>query len=417
MNYRRFASLGMALALGAAVGIVPAQSVLAKDKASEKPAAKYAPKLSPAFQKAVVALQTAIAAKNIEDSKTKLAIAEPLATTPDDKFYVGAMRQNLALLMNSDKPMLKQAFAEKLASGSPLVENRAGLIRQLGMWLYDDKDYAGTVAKLNEAEAAGAKDGDLYIRLSDANFKLKQYPASFAAAEKAIGSSGAGEKAPDNWYIVVRQHAYQAGLVPETAEWSRKLARAYTNSDNLHDMVGFYINIAKPGDRERLDLFRLMREMKVMKVGSEYNELADLGLRLRLPGEAKAVLDEGYAAGIVSQGSQQAKDLMTTASGQVAADRSSLAGSEKTAQAKPTGGVAQNVGDAYLGYGDNAKAISLYQLAKAKGGIDKDELNLHWGIALLRSGQKAEAISMFSSVGGTRTELGRFWKTWAEMRP
>ncbi len=418
MKYGRFAVLGLALAMGTAVALVPTGSVQAKDKAP-KPVKEAPPKFSPAFAKEVQALQAAINAKTPDVAKAKLASAAAVATTEDDKYYLGAMRQQLGAQVQ-DRAMQSVGLNEMLSSGSTKLSTEAKINfqRALGMWAYDDKDYATAVTRLSAAEAAGGKDGDMFIRLSDAYYRQKQYQPSFAAADKAIASmAGTAEKAPENWYVVTRQHAYQAGLVGPTSEWARKLAKAYPNSDNLHDMVAYYINAAKPGDRDRLDTFRLMREMKVMKVGSEYNELADLLLRLRFPGEAKAALDEGYASKIISATSQQAKDLSATAGAQVAADMKSLAGSEALAQSKPTGGVAMNVADAYLGYGNHAKAITFYKLAMTKGGVDLNELNTHLGIALLRSGQKAEAIQAFNAVGGTRTELGKFWATWAELRP
>jgi tetratricopeptide (TPR) repeat protein len=418
MNYGRLAVLGVALAFGAAVTMVPAQPVAAKDKPA-KPVKETPPKFSPAFGKEIGALQTAINAKQVDVAKAKLASLEPLASTPDDKFYLGQFRQLLGGQMQV-RAMQVAGLKEMLASGSTRLtpENSASFKRYLGIWAYQAKDYSTALTFLTEAEAGGVKDGELYIFLADSQFRAKQYQASFASADKAVAlGDGKGGKADESWYIITRQHAYQTNQVAEMSDWARKLAKAYPTSDNLHDMVAYYINAAKPGDRDRLDTFRLMREMKVMKAGSEYNELADLLLRLRYPGEAKAALDEGYKSGIISQGSQQAKDLTATAGGQVNTDRASLAGSEKTAQARPTGGVAMNVADAYLGYGDNAKALSFYEMAKSKGGVDLNELNTHVGIALLRSGRKAEAIQAFSSVGGTRTELGKFWKTWAEMQP
>lgn len=419
MNYGRLTSLRVAMALGAGLSLVAMQPAVAKEKKPAPVVKEAPPKFSPAFQKAAGPIQVALTAKNNEGAKAAITAAEPLASTPDDKYYLGAFRLQLGGSL-SDRPMQTVALKEMLASGSSKMkqEDVSKYKRALGVWAFDDKDYAGSITLLTEAEAAGARDGDMFIRLSDAYSRVKQIPASLGAAEKAIAAATAnGEKAPDNWYFVTRQRAYQAGMAADTAEWSRKLVRAYPTTDNLHDMPAFYINVARPDDRPRFDLFRLMREMKAMKASSEYLELADLALRLRFPGEALAVLEEGYAAGVINTGSQQGKDLKTTASAQLAADKASLAGSEKLAQNRPTGSVAQNVGDAYLGYGDNAKAISLYALAKSKGGIDADELNTHLGIAHLRAGQKAEAIAAFSAVGGARAEIGKFWKTWAEIKP
>jgi Flp pilus assembly protein TadD len=66
-------------------------------------------------------------------------------------------------------------------------------------------------------------------------------------------------------------------------------------------------------------------------------------------------------------------------------------------------------GDAYLGYGEWAKAAELYRAALTKSGVDASLTNLRLGIALARSGDKAGATAAFNAVTGTRADIAKYW--------
>jgi hypothetical protein len=135
-----------------------------------------------------------------------------------------------------------------------------------------------------------------------------------------------------------------------------------------------------------------------------------------LPGEAKAVIDEGYALGKAPRTSKALADIYATSTGKIAADRASLAKSEAAANSSANGKLASGTADAYLGYGEDAKAAALYRVALAKGGVDTDAVNTHLGIALARSGQTAEAKAAFALVKGPRAEIANYWVTWLDQK-
>ena len=65
--------------------------------------------------------------------------------------------------------------------------------------------------------------------------------------------------------------------------------------------------------------------------------------------------------------------------------------------------------DAYLNYGDAAKAEELYTAALAKGATDKDRVYTRLGIAQVDQGKWAAAKDSFSKVAGTRNNLAKLW--------
>jgi len=96
----------------------------------------------------------------------------------------------------------------------------------------------------------------------------------------------------------------------------------------------------------------------------------------------------------------------------------SISVSEKAANAAgATGKPAAGAGDAYLGYGEDAKAIPFYKMALQKGSVDADQVNTRLGIALARSGQKDEARKYLSAVGGVRSDIAKYWLLYVDLLP
>ena len=73
-------------------------------------------------------------------------------------------------------------------------------------------------------------------------------------------------------------------------------------------------------------------------------------------------------------------------------------------------------GDAYLGYGEYAKAAELYRAALTKSGVDTNLANLRLGIALARSGDKAGATAAFNAVTGPRADIAKYWLLYLSTR-
>jgi tetratricopeptide (TPR) repeat protein len=142
--------------------------------------------------------------------------------------------------------------------------------------------------------------------------------------------------------------------------------------------------------------------------------MAQLALKVGLPGEAKRIADKGFAAGVLGTGpdADAQRRLRDTATKQVADDEKVLAQNARDAGAAKDGGALVNVGYAMVGAGQFDKGLALMEQGLQKGGIGRvDEARLHLAIAYLAAGQKAKAIQAFKSVqGGDGTaDLARLW--------
>jgi tetratricopeptide (TPR) repeat protein len=396
----------LAVALGAALALGIAPAAMAKEKPAAAPAS---PPLSKEFRAVAAPAQAAITAKAWPDAIAKLDLADPVAKSPYEKFVAAQLRY-LAARGVGNAAMESAAADAMVASGGAPAELAGPLALQVGSNAYAAGNYPRALQLLQEAERLGAKDDQLPILIADTNFRMKNIPAGMAALEKGIAAKkAAGQPVPDQWYKRARSAAYNAKMDAETSKWSRALIAAYPSQVNWRDALVVYRDTVKRPAPVNLDLFRLMRATKALDGERDYMEHASLAFDSGLPGEAKAVVDEGFALSKVPAGSRALTEVRTSALAKITADRASLPASERASAASARTALA--TGDAYYAYGEDAKAVPLYQSAIAKGGIDLDVANMHLGMSLLRLGQRDAARTAFQQVNpaGPRGELAQFW--------
>lgn len=410
------ASLGMALALGlvATAGVSPA---VAKKK-EEKAPAQYAPQLGKEFRAAISVAQAAAKAGNAADATTKLAAAEVLATQPDEKFYVGAIGYDIYKL-TKDAVLGRKAINQMISSNSQMAPNLPDLYFVSGNMAYEAGDYNDVIAKMTEADRLGSKSVDRLLLLAEAHFKLDQPAKGLTFVDRAVAEvSASGQKPLESWYSRAASVAYKAKLNAEVAKWTTAQVRAYPTPANWRSALLTYRDGAHLDGQPSLDLFRLMRLTKALAGERDFFEYASLATDRALPGEAKSAIEEGFASGVVSKSSRAVNEVLTLATSKIAADRASIVTSEKLASAAgATGKPAAGAGDAYLGYGEDQKAITFYKLALQKGGVDLDQVNTRLGIALARSGQKDEARKYLAAVSGPRADIAKYWLLYIDLLP
>jgi Flp pilus assembly protein TadD len=74
------------------------------------------------------------------------------------------------------------------------------------------------------------------------------------------------------------------------------------------------------------------------------------------------------------------------------------------------------IGDRYYGTGQYAKAVELYRQAMGKPGVDSSVANMHLGMALARSGDKAGATAAFNAVSGNLSGIAKYWLIYVQQQ-
>ncbi|MDQ4419071.1 hypothetical protein OOT33_01230 [Sphingobium sp. DEHP117] len=418
-------ALGLMLALGGVSLGVSAPAVYAKAKAPTAPQAKP----SAGFLGPVQKLQEAVNKKDIAAAQAALPAAQAAAKTPDDAYFLNSMKLNLSILAN-DAVMQGEALKGMLDSGFVPPEQQGQFSAILASRAYDAKDYDTALSYGEKAAALNYKPEEVNVVLAQAIWaKGKGNPSEIARGldyfRKAIDArKAAGQPVDPSWYQMGVQQASRANL-PQIKDWATMAYDARPTGDALRTLLRIYQR-ENPAmtSRENLDLLRLMQYSGGLGVKGDFLEYAEMAFKGGIYGEVKSVIDAGRSARDARSNfyltSVDGNDTYTIASQKIAADKATLAGAAADAAKAATGKVAAATADAYMGYGDNAKAISLYEMALQKGGagVDVAEVNTRLGIAQARAGNTEAAKASFAKVtGGARGAIAQYWLKWLNRTP
>jgi tetratricopeptide (TPR) repeat protein len=129
--------------------------------------------------------------------------------------------------------------------------------------------------------------------------------------------------------------------------------------------------------------------------------------------ESERIMDKGLAAGLF-QGEEltRAQRTRDTAKRKADEDRKALASAGKSLSAAKDGNAAYKIGQLYFSAGKYPEAADAMRKALSLPGLqDPDAAYMEMGIALARSGKKAEAIKAFDAVKDPEfAEVARLWK-------
>lgn len=419
--------LGSVLAAGIALGMTASPALAQKKPKAEKQAkgGGFSKEFSVAAQPLQTKLEAARAAKAKVDAKDPAGKAEldaALAGAPamlqaaeaaiqnnDDRLVAGQFAVNLGGY-TGDIAMRQRGAKNMIDSGKLEAAKVPEFQYYLGNFAYANKDYATAQTALAAAIAGGHPADDAAELMADSFAKAGNPKGGLDAMRKAVDARrAAGKPIPEAWLKRANTIAYTNKLGPDAIDWAILQVELQPNNFNWLGSSQLVRQFSGFGPQETLDLFRLMMrsgalDNDVKYVSNEYKEYIEAADPRRLPGEVVKVIDKGRAAGALN--GQWVNDAYTSASGRVAADKASLAGQASTA--RDGNGVAA-VADAYLNYGDAAKAEELYASALAKGATDKDRVLTRLGIAQVDQGKWAQAKDSFSKVGGARTNLAKMW--------
>jgi lipopolysaccharide biosynthesis regulator YciM len=246
-------------------------------------------------------------------------------------------------------------------------------------------------AHVEKAIALDPNNSEQQLILSSVRERQKRPAEAYAALEKAVALDKAAGRTTDP---AVQRQMY-ALAVNNRLPQARSLALAQVRTNASPSTWRAAIKLAEQQGNfaaaDKVDLFRLQRATNSLEGEGDYYPYVDALMTRGLPGEAKVVLEEAFAAGKLDKNKSPWNDLYKSAVARDAADKS-----------------APN-GDVYLGRGDYAKAAAAYRTMAAKGGAGAELANLRLGIALARSGDKAGATTALNAVQGSRAGIAQLW--------
>jgi hypothetical protein len=408
-------TLALSAALAAGFLAAPAaaqQAAGAKGKAAAPAAPLRKFNFSKEARAAIAALQAAVKA-NAADTPAKLAAAQAVAKTNDDKYVIAKLQLEYALAIK-DEAAQRAAAQAILASGSAEATETASLNNYLAAVAVKSGDFAAAEATYAARVAANPNDVDGLLGLYQAKIGLKKDAEALALVQRAIAvRTASGQKADESWYRTALAIAHRQKNNALATQIAQETLTHYPSEENFNNLIALTQPLFANDDEAYVDLLRLMLVRNQIKSSTEYLRLAQHHEYSRNWGEAKSVLEAAATAGKTSAAHSA---LLSKVGARIAEDRAALPAAEAKARADATGRLALSVASVYAGYKDYAKAADLYRVALAKGGVDANLVNTRLGIALAMAGQRADAEAAFRKVSGIRAPLANLWVAWLAKR-
>lgn len=405
-----------AAALAALLLVAAPQAAMAQKKGKD---AAPSFKFSKPVQSLLAQAQTAQQAGDAAGALALLQQADALPSKNSDDVYMISMMTLNSAIMLKDNALIEKSLEGALATGRLTQEEEIKFRRNLGAMALQRNDTNKAVAEFEKLMAMTPNDTAMMVEVAELQRRQGLNAKAIQTLNQAIAmQSQGGQKADESWYRRALAIAFDAKLPAETTATSEALVRAYPNGTNWRDVLIIYRDSAKLDDQGNLDVLRLMRQNSALAGERDYAEYAETAAIRGLPGEAKAVIDEGIAKGALQAGKPLVKELSASVNPKIASDKASLPGLEKESAASKTGRMALATADAHLGYGNYAKAAELYKMALQKGGVDTATVNTRLGLALAKSGNKEGASTALKSItGAPREQLSRYYQIWLDQQP
>ena len=362
-------------------------------------------KLSGKAQKAIIELQNAVNKADYASLPAKLAAAQAVASTPDDKYAIGQLQLKAAVAQNDNAAM--GAAVDTIAnSGYVDAATSSKLYASYGTTLYNAKQFPQAAAAFQKAATIDPKNVEVYELLGESKFAQGQKAEAASDFQRAIQLQTASGQKPDEKLLKRAVGVAYEARSPVAVELARSWVSGYPTPDSWRNAIAIYRNMNHPDVEGTLDLLRLMQATGAMTTAGDYALFAEAAADQSNYNEAQAVIDAGLAAKVIDPSSAQIRDIMNGLKGK---QKASAADLEAAVKMSPSTTNLLRIGDRYYGMGNYAKAAETYRQVLTKPDADKEVTNLHLGFALARAGDKAGATAALNAVTGPRADIAKYW--------
>jgi tetratricopeptide (TPR) repeat protein len=420
--------LALALASGTAVLAVPgftdaayAQKKKKKDEAADPAKPVYSKEFVEAYQPADTALK-APGADPVALRPQVLALV-PLAVSADERQALGGMIFNTGITAK-DPAMQLQGVDMMLASGKvqPADVGRFNLVGfqvASGLKQYDQaRVYLQRAIDANYT-AANLTTADLQMNMAelyfteDRNVEGLQYLSDAIATYKAKG-----QPIDQRWYRRGVSVAYNNEIVPQVYDFVTAWVIDNPAPENWRDAVNLTRNLNDFDPQALLDLLRLGKAVETLKEKNDFIYYIEAADARRLPKEVKDIIEQAAAQGAIPKGSDTwVEEQLKIASGRIASDRAELPALERDASSAAAGyRTVVAAGDAFLNYGEFAKAATFYEKSLSLAGVDRNLALNRLGIAQIAAGNPAAARATLAQVDGVRAPIAKLWGAYAAQK-
>ncbi len=379
------------------------------------------PQVSKALAKPLAAAQEALAQKKADEALAKIKEAQ---STAGEKTAWDSWAIDLLMLKAYQQ---KQDMASSMAVLANMVQSQYAPADQQKVWYkalaqysFQQKDYPKALDYAQQALKHGASDADTVTLIAKSQYLSGKYKDAAATMQELVGKQ---EKPDEESLKMLWQFDLKANDEAGAAKVVEKLVTFYPKPEYWANALAPLVRMDIKDERLKLNVYRLMNDVGVLHLPTDYAEMAEIALDLGYPGETESVLQQAFGKNVFTEqrDKERYQHLLDGAKQRAATDRAQLASQEQAAASAAGGEALVQVGAAYLSYGQNDKAVAAISRGIAKGQLKSaDEANLLLGIADLRMKNVGDAQRAFEKVAASSNSgyarLGRLWALHAGAR-
>jgi tetratricopeptide (TPR) repeat protein len=402
--------MGVAAA-GAAVVLLTGNPALAADKEKDNKN-KVSKELAPSLK----AAQEALGKKQVPEAIAKLKEAEGNPKkTPYDQHIINELA-GVAYAKSNNYPEASKYFEAEINDGFLDEKEVPGRIKAVAQMNYQLKNYDKAIEYGQRAIKGGFADDEMKTLVGQSYYLKGDYKGTLKFYDDIIAQQiKAGQTPKDEPLQLALSACVKLNDSDCTTKELERLVEYHPKPEYWQNLLYSVRSVSNLGDRNTLQVYRLMSELDVLKDPTDYTEMAQLAIEQGNPGEAQHILEKGLQKGVFADARQKDKNqrLLDSAKKAATADQATLPKVEADANSSSTGDKNVGVGLAYLGYQQYDKALDQLSKGVTKGGVKNDaEAHLLLGIAQLKTGKKDEAVKTFKAVKGD-ANLERLAELWS----
>jgi hypothetical protein len=353
-------------------------------------------------------------AKEVQGMKDKNAYDDYLAN--EMLYFAYAKTNQLAEAVKSLEASLTSEYLPKSE-----IPKRS---EQLLVLNYQLKNYDKVIQLGERAGKEGWANDDINTLVGQAYYQKGDFKGSAKFADAYVTSIvRAGRKPKENLLLMLQSSCDKANDGACRSRALEQLVANYPKSQYWQLLMDSLTrDQSNQSEKTQLQVYRLAFAVDVPMKPGDYTEFAQLALEAGSPGEAKAILEKGFAKKVFPEGRESDRNnrLLETAKKQAATDQPQLEKMARDAAAGSSGDKDVSVGLAYLGYQQYDKAAEAITRGLKKQGLQNvAEAQLLLGIAELNAGRKDEARKAFRQVKGDPTleRLANLWNLHTQSAP
>lgn len=373
----------------------------------------------PEIGKPLQAANALIKSGKFKDALVKIREVDSVPNKTANETYLIEYTRGSAASSAGENDTTIKSFEAVIASGKAPAATQLKIIEALVGAHYRAREYAATNKWASRYLREGGTNQQIRTVLIQSYFQAGDFANS---AKESLNDVQADEKAgrtpsEEKLQLLANSYLRQKNTNGYIAT-IEKLLNYYPKKSLWVDVIARLQK--KPGfsDRFALDVYRLLLATGNLTATNDYMEMSQLALQAGYPGEAKKVVDEGYANGSLGKGAEvdRQKRLRDLVEKRVAENLKIINGGETVANAAKDGNAMVSLGYNLATSGQAAKGIAMMEAGIKKGDLKRpDDAKLRLGIALIQSGQKAKGVQVLKGVQGTdgAHDLANLWVIFA----